>query len=388
MADNDVLLVFSDSTLGGTSRSAIMAARAWNLVGRSVTFLPGRETHPDRTSEMLELGPVVDVSELAGLPRHNIVHFHHGSWSRDQLAIADHLNSWSKSVGSAPLLISHNVFGVPDPVLRGWCGPRVVGTPTIWSKAQYLAASGPYRRVPVAVVPNAQDLSTFRPPTPAERMRSRERLGFSPGDQVIARLGSPHDVKWHVAYIDLVERMPGTKFLFVGAPPWLADLGPNVLAMEQIASVERVRDFYWAADVFAHAAERGESFGNVLLESVASGTRVVTMARPTRDNGPWEFGQRLAGVASVRPRGWIQRVQIARSEAYTPEQRQADLSTLSHYYSLEALARILGEIAASPSRKRRSSAGPRLGLRDWAAVSVRHNQFAGLAKRVRLRLHR
>jgi glycosyltransferase involved in cell wall biosynthesis len=382
-AQNQVLLVFSDGSLGGTSRSAITAARAWKSLGLEVLFLLGKPVHPNRRSEIDEIGKVVDFDALEGGEWPGVIHFHHGSWSPEQRNLARNLIVNVASSKNLPTLLTNNVFGVPDRDLDAWPGRRVVGVPSHWSKKQYLCGSVPWGRRPqVIVLPNAQDLRAFFPPTVTQSLQARQGFGLDSEDFVLLRVGSPIEDKWDPAYRDLVERHPHWRFIFVGAPPSLRFSGQNVMHFDPTADVEKIRNFYWAADAFVHAAHRGESFGNVILESVACGLPVVTIRRPLRDNGPWEFAKRLNLVDSVSRRRWASVIGENRFK-----NRQLELSedrkVLQDFYSIEYLAQVFTSIRERDSIVHAAALEP--GLWNSLLVSVRHNFLATVVKEFRLR---
>lgn len=377
-----VQLIFSDSTLGGTSRSAIQIGAAWRLAGFEVRFLPQLDVEPSRARELSEIGDVVRAGKIQ--LSDGIVHYHHGAWSPQQLEVASKLLDAARSVGTLPQLITHNVFGVPDHVLDAWPGTRTVGLLGNWSAAQYrMATMGRHARGHVALVPNPQDLGTFRPPTPTERTLARDRHKLSSSGRVALRLGSPHESKWSPLYVDLVRDSPGVQFIFVGCPPTLASAlehFANVRLLGQVSDDAALRDLYWAADSFVHIADRGESFGNVLLESLLCGTPVACLGRPFRDNTPWEFATldgfeyfgRFAHLAAA-----TRRLLIAAPQPTSDRTRTAiagRYSTTGVAEQLNALSR--GQVADGFELKS-------IGMQNLAKVAIRHNRLAARLKEIR-----
>jgi glycosyltransferase involved in cell wall biosynthesis len=130
--------------------------------------------------------------------------------------------------------------------------------------------------------PRGVDGRLFRPDR-AARLAVREALGFGPDDIVIghvSRLAPEKNVGHLAAALELVgEARPSARFLFVGDGPEREDLerqmGPNARFVGY-RSGDDLADHYAAADVFAFASLT-ETFGNVVLEAMASGLPVVAV---------------------------------------------------------------------------------------------------------------
>ena len=130
--------------------------------------------------------------------------------------------------------------------------------------------------------PRGVDGSLFRPDRPG-RQRVREVLGFSTDDLVIghvSRIAAEKNVG-HLARAlrEVGEARPGVKFLFVGDGPARAgleaEMGPNARFVGYQGGTD-LADHYAACDLFAFASLT-ETFGNVVLEALASGLPVVAI---------------------------------------------------------------------------------------------------------------
>ena len=113
--------------------------------------------------------------------------------------------------------------------------------------------------------------------------RSGEALGFAPEDVVIGHV-SRIAVEKNVGFLGRGTRLvaaarPEVRFLFVGDGPARADVerpaGPDG-AVRRLRAGEDLADHYAAADLFAFASLT-ETFGNVILEAMASGLPVVAV---------------------------------------------------------------------------------------------------------------
>ena len=130
--------------------------------------------------------------------------------------------------------------------------------------------------------PRGVDSTLFRPDRPG-RARVREALGFAPDTVVIgyvSRIAVEKNVEYLAeALIQVRNERPEVRFLFVGDGPARAEMeermGPSAVFVGY-QSGETLADHYAAADLFAFAS-RTETFGNVVLEAMASGLPVVAL---------------------------------------------------------------------------------------------------------------
>jgi glycosyltransferase involved in cell wall biosynthesis len=130
--------------------------------------------------------------------------------------------------------------------------------------------------------PRGVDSTLFRPDRPG-RPRVRESLGFTPDEVVIAyvsRIAVEKNVEYLAdALIQVGKARPEVRFLFVGDGPARAEIqermGPSATFVGY-QSGDDLADHYAAADLFAFAS-RTETFGNVVLEAMASGLPVVAL---------------------------------------------------------------------------------------------------------------
>jgi len=132
----------------------------------------------------------------------------------------------------------------------------------------------------VTVLRNGVDLHAFRPIP--DRAAARAELGLGTGRALLS-VGLLIERKGHHLVIEALRLLPGHTLLVVGEGPELAAL--QALA-ERFGVADRVRLmgaqpharlplFYSAADALVLASSR-EGWANVLLESMACGTPVVT----------------------------------------------------------------------------------------------------------------
>ena len=130
--------------------------------------------------------------------------------------------------------------------------------------------------------PRGVDGDLFHPDR-AGRERVRDELGFAPDDVVIghvSRLAPEKNVGYLADALAIVgEARPNARFLFVGDGPERANLEQRMGPQARFAGYRSgadLADHYAAADVFAFASLT-ETFGNVVLEAMASGLPVVAI---------------------------------------------------------------------------------------------------------------
>ena len=130
--------------------------------------------------------------------------------------------------------------------------------------------------------PRGVDGTLFRPDRPG-RDRVRQSLGFTPDDVVIghvSRLAAEKNVMHLAEALKAVgETRSNVRFLLVGDGPARTELekemGPNARFVGYQGG-EDLADHYAAADLFAFASLT-ETFGNVVLEALASGLPAVAV---------------------------------------------------------------------------------------------------------------
>ncbi|MCC5827990.1 MAG: glycosyltransferase family 4 protein [Phycisphaeraceae bacterium] len=186
---------------------------------------------------------------------------------------------------------------------------------TCWCLWRWRRCLARRQREPLGIVlPNVVDPDAFGRASDGQIADFRRELRIEPGAFVCLRIGQPSPSKWDPAnisaFVQLARLDPEARLLLVG---------PSSLIQKQVQAVEpgirkritelpmttddqRLSTIYSAADCFLHAADIGESFGNVLVEAMMCGLPVVTCATPHRSNSQVEVVEHRRGglVAASR----------------------------------------------------------------------------------------
>jgi teichuronic acid biosynthesis glycosyltransferase TuaC len=167
-----------------------------------------------------------------------------------------------------------------NPVMRKWVRWAAAHSSAVIAVSQALATRISELDIhpPILeVIPNGVDLERFRP---RGKQRCRDRLGIS--GKVIASVGHLVDDKGHRFAIEALAKLADVRLLIVGEGPQKSSLQ---LVARKLGVADRVHFIglvphedmsyvYSAADLLVLASAR-EGMPNVILESLACGTRVV-----------------------------------------------------------------------------------------------------------------
>ena len=167
---------------------------------------------------------------------------------------------------------------VPRKLIR-WAARQAAGVIAVSDGLASAMSERGIDRERIHVLRNGVDLEMFRPTDQAE---CRRRLGLEP--PVLLSVGNLVPLKGHHLVITALQDLPGYQLLIVGTGPEENNLRDLVdkLGMHERVSFhgavphEIMGDVYNAGDALLLASE-SEGWPNVLLESMACGTPVISM---------------------------------------------------------------------------------------------------------------
>jgi glycosyltransferase involved in cell wall biosynthesis len=313
-----ILTVVTDLDKGGVQRTAQHFAVAYKRMG-----------HDSRVLAFNGLGPRAMALRDADVPVHlgdsgfsplsawgpDLIHLHAHQLGRGEVARV-------LAIAPEARVMEKNVFARRSP----WTADVDVSLQlSAWCDWIYHARAG-MRAAPTAIVANPAATTIFAP-QPAERIAAfRARLGIPPSARLIGRVGQAYRTKWSSvlarAFVELRQREPELWLLAVNPPrellgSWLPpSVRDAVVVVDRIDNDEELAVAYSSMEVFAHAASQGESFGNVLVESMMCGTPVVTLSTPWGDNSQTEVvGHLDAGLVTSRPASFTAAVALLLEDA-------------------------------------------------------------------------
>ena len=131
----------------------------------------------------------------------------------------------------------------------------------------------------VSVSPNGVDLTRF---SPRDRLAARARLGLDPGRGLLLAVGNLLELKGHHLMIEALTGIREFDLIILGEGPRRPMLEAQItqlglegrVTLPGVVAQDALPDYYSAADLTLLASSR-EGMPNVVLESLACGTRVV-----------------------------------------------------------------------------------------------------------------
>jgi len=242
------------------------------------------------------------------------------NWSPDIIHIHHHgttLNTFFRKIihelrktNEQLIVIEKNVFSVPNyKDLHLFDVHIVLSKWMLWKWNKW--TNGWDNRNVSVVIPNMVDENEFYPIEAMQKQEIRNQLGISKDDFVFGRIGQPVGSKWSEvifkAFKQIALEDEKVKMLLIGVPDRFKQLIRNYdekvqnkfIVLDTVQGDDLLRKYYGAMDVFVHAAEIGESFGNVISESMLCETPVITLSTPVRSNTQVELvGHNIGGLVA------------------------------------------------------------------------------------------
>lgn len=282
---------------GGTGNIAYQNAKILSELHHDVTVFTPRLGGPiDAPFEIAYLDPLVRVGNASGVPSlarrlkgFDLVHLHYPFIGAESVLVA------CKS-GRVPLLVSyHNRLEESHPVKKllfnlynRTLEPLILRHATVIASVNHDHFHHLFPHYQDFEVPNGVDTNLF---TPGNPLVARKALGLHPSDPVVLFVGAldqAHRFKNVPLLLRTIAQMEHVHLVIVGG----GDLQPSLVDYAtQLGLDGRVRfagsrtpvelpDYYRAADVTVLPSNKTESFGLVLVESMACGTPVIASDLP------------------------------------------------------------------------------------------------------------
>lgn len=189
-----------------------------------------------------------------------------------------------------------------------------------WGKWRYIKRYWGNKKK-VYVVPNAVDVKRFSPCNKSLVSNLKTELGLPHQDIILGRVGQLYPSKWSLLLIDLFENIKEEfehiSLLLVNPPKEIirrvnqSIYSKNIVIIDEIHDDQKLSNVYSTIDIFILIADIGESFGNVIAESLLCETPVITLSTPWADNAQCEVvGNLNGGLIASSPKGVLKGIRF------------------------------------------------------------------------------
>lgn len=291
----DILHVATTLGIGGTQKSAEVLARELSSMGHNISIC-GYYKGGARVDLLQNAGIQVHIAngeekefqESVAEANPDIIHFHGDGISGRQIELA-------KNTGIEKIVKTSNFGWKDDPEYA-----KLVDSYLFISKMTLLRYNKLHRRSRKDEF-GSERLLYY--PVPDESGCNntggiREDLGIDQDIPVLGKIGRKDMAKWSLLLVEafdrVVEKEPDVHLVMVSPPTEILEgfrereLSSNISVLNEIPP-GKVKQFYEAIDILAHASNIGESFGYVLAEAMNHKTPVVVNSTPLRDNAQVEL---------------------------------------------------------------------------------------------------
>lgn len=164
---------------------------------------------------------------------------------------------------------------------------------------------------PIEIIPNGINIAKYHPSAPPEKHQAGKTIFY------VGRLEKRKGIKYLLqAFALLAKKDSNVQLVLAGMGPEERSLLnyvkeqsiPRVTFLGFISEAEKIKQLQ-AADVFSSAARYGESFGIVLIESMAAGTPIVAGDNPGYETVLRGTG-RISLVNSVDTEDYARRLEL------------------------------------------------------------------------------
>ena len=170
-----------------------------------------------------------------------------------------------------------------------------------WGVWKYLRWMRNEPRRPICLrVPYLISNTAFFQASTVDKLDLKEKLGIPVNAFIAGRVGQPLTSKWDRSIFkvidELISKDDNIYFVLVGMPKEFksdyeklpSKIKLNLKIIDPVSDDKLLACLYSIFDVFVHISKIGESFGYVLIESMACGCPVVTLCTPFKDNAQFE----------------------------------------------------------------------------------------------------
>lgn len=289
-----ILTIVGNLNKGGTQRAGQNFAEGYQVLGHDsrILSLYGLGYRYEEIKDKIPFfsGINIPVLNLISYWKPDIIHIHsHGPKKAEILSLINYLDSH----GIYPKVLEQNVFSNPSPWEHKLCISFQLSS---WCQWLYEKRGGDISKS--AILPYAVITNNFSPAPKVEVNTFKSQHGIPSDAFVIGRIGQSIGTKWCRTIFDVFEGVskqnPKVYLLLVGVPPRILKLFEksnfknNIVTIDVIHGDKNLSVAYSCMDVLYHAAEQGESFGYVIVESILCGTPVISLSTPWGDNSQIE----------------------------------------------------------------------------------------------------
>ena len=294
---------------GGVARTSVTQAISYRRLGVDSRVLVTTETGP-REEDLnvnaipywLGLGESVLQQILQWNP--DVLHIHsHGFGDQEMERLY--------TMFPGRIVVEKNVFSRPV----AWTARMDYSYQlSIWCAWRFCNAA-PELAGKAVIVPNGADSSAFVRASESNILAFKNEHGIPNDALVIGRIGQHYETKWSPVLIqafDWLAKKRKNLYLLVVNPSkpvrkQAADsrFTSRIVIIDKIIGDKTLCEAYSSMDVFALAADQGESFGNVLAESLLCEVPAVVLSTPWQDNSQCEVvGHNRGGLVALTPKGF------------------------------------------------------------------------------------
>lgn len=301
MKNGIIVTIVQDLDKGGTQHVGALLAQEyrrlgyWSVLYMCSPFISERHAVVPAGVDVCIGGDLVALSDILKGPSSGFIHIHNNRIPA-QVKVLVSTSGWR--------VLEQCVWSKYDPMLRVDASLQLGQ----YAVSRYLWSSKAAAAVEIYEVPYCTNVAVSL----VGRSVCRRRT--------FGRVGQASMAKWSSKYIRLVREslgmFPDSEWLLVGCPTELraaieAEIAVSdrrrVQFLSETHSTEVLRKIYERITDFVHVSNIGESFGLVLVEALAAGCYVTTLASPWTDNTQTELvSQSKCGKVFASVDAWLQ----------------------------------------------------------------------------------